>query len=217
MNIHAGNEVMLQRLMRFAVAVLIGISSVDTDAQITAGQVVGFNFTNMNLNAEGGTIDTKGATGIHFGLTLPLAVADYFSIMPGVQFSSKGSSYTIDTVDISIAPIYIEIPVNLLLSIGNETFGVTLFGGTYFSCGVGGNIIVDGGTASDILFGSGESNDLKLFDIGINMGTGINIKGFLISAQYVMGLVNLSPVGSAAAEMKNRVVGISLTTSFSGK
>ena len=217
MTIRIGYKVGLKKLPGIVLAVLLAISTVDSHAQLTTGQVVGFNFTNIDLNDGGEAVEADGATGIHFGLTLPLAVTDYFSVLPGLQFSSKGSSYSIDTTDISIAPIYIEIPVNLTIYIGSENFGFPIIGGTYFSCGVGGTKIVDNGEAGDILFGSGESKDLRLFDIGINMGAGINIKGFLISARYEMGLANLSPVASAATEMKNRVLGISLTTSFTGR
>lgn len=208
---------MLQKLLRLVLSVLLGIASADTVAQIKAGQVVGFNFTNMDLDEGGESIESEGATGIYFGLTLPLAVTNYFSVHPGLQFSSKGSSYSIDTLDVSIAPIYIEIPVNLTLYFGSEEFGFTIIGGTYFSCGVGGTKIVDNGAASDILFGSGESKDLKLIDFGINLGAGINIKGFLISTRYEMGLANLSPVTSSPTDMRNRVLAISLTTSFNGR
>jgi hypothetical protein len=58
---------------------------------------------------------------------------------------------------------------------------------------------------------------LKPFDIGLNFGAGINIKGLMISAQYGIGLANLSPVTIGDSEMKNKVIGISISSLFARK
>jgi hypothetical protein len=189
----------------------------DIQAQISTGQVVGFNISTMELNIEGSGIETEGATGIHFGMVFSIPVTDYLAIRPAALFTSKGSSYTIDTTRFSISPIYIEIPVNAAITFGSDELGVTLYAGPYFACGVGGNKILDGGEAKDIHFGSGENKDIKLFDFGVNFGAGFNIKGFLISAQYELGMANLSPLASADTDLKNSVIGISLTSSFNGR
>jgi len=191
--------------------------SLYVNAQITASQIVGFNFSTMEMHVKNQSVDTDGSTGIHFGLLLPIPIVDHFSFQPGVMFTSKGSSYFIDSVDISISPIYLEIPVNLELDLGTDAFSVTLIAGTYFSCGVGGNKIESGGAATDIFYGSGDSKDLRLMDFGINLGAGIKIKGFLIAARYGYGLANLYPDDSAETELNNRVIGISLTSSFAGR
>ena len=127
------------------------------------------------------------------------------------------ASYEIDSVDVFITPVYLEIPVSLALNIGTDAFGVTLIAGTYFSCGVGGNKIESHGAARDILFGSSESKDLRALDLGLKFGAGIAVKGFLISARYGLGLTNLYPVESVDIEMKNRLLEVSLTSSFSGR
>jgi hypothetical protein len=207
----------MKTCLRSFLAVLLLIVSADIQAQIRTGKVVGFNLSTMALNSDGVDVSAERSTGIHFGMTFPLAVNDYFTAEPGVQFTSKGSSYKIDTVDISISPIYIEVPLNLTLTFGSDAVGVTFIAGTYFSYGIGGIKIESGGEAQEINFGSGDTKDLKHFDLGVNFGAGVNIKGFLISAQYGLGLANLSPEASVYTEMKNRVLGISLTSSFTGK
>jgi hypothetical protein len=58
---------------------------------------------------------------------------------------------------------------------------------------------------------------LKPFDIGLNFGAGVNIKGLLISAQYEIGLANISPVTTVYSEMKNKLIGISISSLFAGK
>lgn len=199
------------------VVILFSVSSFYLNAQVTTSQIVGFNFSTMEMHENNESVATDGATGIHFGLLLPITIVDHFSIQPGVLFSSKGSTYFIDSVDISISPIYLEIPVNLEFDIGTDAFSIALLAGTYFSCGVGGNKIESGGEAKDIFYGSGESKDLKLIDLGFNFGTGIKIKGFLISVRYGYGLTNLFPDDSSDTVLNNRVIGISLTSSFAGR
>jgi len=199
------------------VVILFFVTSLYINAQITTSQIVGFNFSTMEMHVNNESVATDGATGIHFGLLLPFTIVDHFSVQPGVLFSSKGSTYIIDTVDISISPIYLEIPVNLLLDIGTDAFSVTLLAGAYFSCGVGGNKIESGGEAKEIFYGSGESKDLKLIDLGLNIGAGIKIKGFLISARYGYGLTDLFPDDSSDIALNNRVIGIYLTSSFAGR
>jgi hypothetical protein len=82
---------------------------------------------------------------------------------------------------------------------------------------VGGYKIEPGGELKNISFGSGKNTDLKPFDIGLNFGAGVNIKGLLISAQYGIGLANISPLTTDDSEMKNKVIGISISSSFAVK
>jgi hypothetical protein len=207
----------MKKYLIFYLAIQFLVTSADIKAQVSTSSIVGFNMSNMELNAEGNSIPTEGGTGIHFGMVFSVPLTDYLALRPGAIFTSKGTAYKIDTVRISISPIYIEIPVNAALTFGTQNLGVTLTAGTYLSCGVGGNKIVGVEESKDILYGSGEDKDLKLFDFGVNFGAGFNFRGFLISAQYELGLANLSPLASADMEIKNSVVGISLISSFSGR
>lgn len=207
----------MNRNLKYLLAFLFMVASADIIAQVKTGQLVGFNISNMKLNSGGSPIETEGATGIHYGLIFSIPASDNFAFQPGIIFSSKGSSFLIDTVNISLSPIYIEVPLNAMLSFGRDAFGVTFFTGAYFSCGIGGTKIVSGGEAKEIAYGSGDSKDIRHFDIGLNFGAGFNIKGFLISAQYGLGLANLSPTASNYTEMQNRVIGISLTTLFASR
>jgi hypothetical protein len=207
-----------RRAMQISTLVIIfSAPAIFLNAQINASQIVGFNFSTMEMHVKNQSVDTEGSTGIHFGLLVPVTIVDHFSFQPGVMFTSKGSSYLIDSVNMSISPIYLEIPLNLELDLGTNAFSIALIAGTYFSCGVGGNKIESGGAATDIFYGSGESKDLRFMDFGINLGAGIKIKGFLISARYGYGLANLYPDESSDTELNNRVIGISLTSSFAGR
>ena len=197
-------------------AVFSMIALTYTNAQIKSGYIIGMNLSTMSLKSSGINFEAKTSAGVHFGKIFEIPLNDNFALQPGFLFSAKGSFYKIDTAEFSISPIYIEIPVITVFSFGPDAVKLSLYAGTYFACGVGGTR-ESGSELKYIRFGSGENKDMKLFDIGLNFGAGVNIKGLMISGQYGLGLANLSPAIKGDSEMKNKVIGISLSAFFAGK
>jgi hypothetical protein len=199
----------------FSLAVCLILVSPDMHAQIKSGYIIGFNISNMNLKTSGTSFEAETMTGIHVGVISEIPLKGNFILQSGIVFSAKGSIYKIDTTDVVISPIYVEVPFNARYSIGSDFVKVFLFAGPYIACGVGGNKDT-GGELKKIKFGADENDDLKFFDFGFYFGAGVNIKGFVISAQYGLGLANISPATSVYSEMKNKVIGISLSSYFTG-
>jgi len=189
----------------------------EVQAQVIPGYIFGLNLSTITLKSNGINSKPEVPIGIHFGGFLEIPIKDNLALEPGFIFSAKGSNYKIDSVEYSLSPIYIEVPVNAVYSFGSDEIKISLFTGPYFACGVGGYKIEPGGELKNINFGSNGNNDLRSFDFGLNFGAGINIKGLLISAQYGIGLSNLSPVTLDGLEMKNKVIGISIRSLFSYK
>jgi hypothetical protein len=186
-------------------------------AQIKAGYIFGVNLSTITMNTKGLTSGPETPVSVHFGGSCEIPVTGNFTFDPGLLLSAKGSDYTIDTVEFSLSPIYLEIPVIAMYSFGSDEIKISLFAGPYFACGLGGYKIDQGGELQNISFGSSKNDDLKTFDFGFNFGAGINIKGLLISAQYGIGLVNISTEATPDSEMKNKVIGISISSLFAGK
>ena len=198
-------------------AIFLTIAFTDAHAQIIPGYIFGLNLSTMTLKTKGISSKPETPIGIHFGGFFEIPLRDNLTLQPSLLFSAKGSNYKIDSVEFSLSPIYIEVPVIAVYSFGSDAIKISLFAGPYFACGVGGYKIESGSELKNISFGSGKNNDLKPFDIGLNFGAGINIKGLLISAQYGIGLSNLSPVTLYVSEMKNKVIGISISSLFARK
>jgi len=196
--------------LKSAFAILLIITSATIHAQIRSGYMIGYNISTMTLQASGTDFEAETMTGIHVGIISEIPVKGNFDLRSGLIFSAKGSIYKIDTAEVTLSPIYIEVPVNFKYSIGSDIVKVTLFAGPYFACGIGGNKET-GGELKKISFGSGENDDLKIFDIGFNFGAGLIIKRLIISAQYESGLLNLLPATTGDPEMKSKVIGISVT------
>jgi len=204
----------MKNYLKCAMAIFLTVAFTDMQAQIKAGYIFGLNLSTMTLKTQGISSHPDTPIGIHFGGFFEIPIKDNFTLQPGLLVSAKGSNYKIDSVEFSLSPIYLEVPVIAVYSFRIDAIKISLFAGPYFACGVGGYKIESGSELKNISYGSGENNDLKPFDIGLNFGAGVNIKGLLISAQYGMGLANVSPVATIDSEMKNRVIGISISSLF---
>ncbi len=202
--------------LKYAPAIFLLVSMTNIDAQIKSGYIIGLNLSTMSMNTIDKSYDQKTITGIHFGRFIVLPVKGNFTFQPGLLFSSKGSSYKIDTVRYSITPIYIEISALAAYNFGPENYKISLFGGPYLACGISGRLDSDAETRT-ISFGSSDNDDLKLFDAGLDFGGGIIYKRVMLSARYEFGLTNLSPVKTDDYEIKNKVTEISLTYMLKGK
>jgi hypothetical protein len=207
----------MKKYIMILLAVSFTFEMEEINAQIKSEYIIGLNFATMTLKSDGLAANPKMLVGIHFGQLIEIPLNDNFAFQPGLLLSSKGSKYIIDSTDFSISPIFIEIPVNALVSFGSDLIKISLFAGPYFAFGIGGYRIDPAGNFKYLRYGSGGTYDLKHFDIGLNFGIGLNFKGLLISAQYGKGFSNLSPLASSESEMKNKVVGVSISSSFTGR
>ena len=203
--------------LKYILVIFLMVSLTDLYGQLKYGQIFGLNLSTMSLKIDGKIYNPKISPGIHFGGFLELPVTRNFVFEPALVFSAKGSVFKTDSTEFSISPIYIEVPLIATYSFGWDVLKITLFAGPYFACGIGGNTLKTNDVFRNITFGPRANNDLKRFDIGLNMGAGLNIKGLLICAQYGKGLTNLAPEAKADTEMRNRVIGISFISSFSDK
>lgn len=208
---------LIKAYLKSAVIIFLSMAFSDLHAQVKSGYIFGLNLSTLTLKTGGINYEPKISAGINYGGYLELPFSDNFALRPNLLFSAKGSNFKTDTAEFSISPVYIEVSVFAIYSIGSEEMKLSLFAGPYLACGISGYMIDSGGYMKDISYGSHEYNDLKPFDFGLNFGAGVNIKGILISVQYGMGLANLSPVTMIDNEMKNKVIGISVSSLLSSK
>jgi hypothetical protein len=210
----------MKTTLKSLLVIIMMLAFTGLQAQVKFGPKVGMNLSTMTLKSSGISFDPKMLVGFHAGLISEIGLADNLKLQPGILYSSKGSKYEItlfeETFDFSMAPAFIEVPVNLMYSFGPGDTKFNVFAGPYFAYGIGGKYKSDG-ESEDISFGTSEDDDMKPFDIGVNFGVGVNIKGFLISAQYGLGLANLTTEDTGDTEIKNQVIGISVGYLFGGK
>jgi len=201
----------MKNILKYILSVFFAVSFAAVNGQFKPEYVFGMNLATMSVKTNGVSYDTETPVSFHFGATTELTINDNFAVMPAVLFSAKGTDYEIDNISYSISPVYLEIPVTAAFSLGSDAFKMTIFSGGYIAFGISGYKLEGANELKSINFGKGPNDDMRSFDGGIIFGAGVNIKGLLISAQYGMGLANLSPVASADSEMKNKVFGISFS------
>jgi hypothetical protein len=202
---------------KYTLAILFILIFTGIQAQIRPGYIFGLNVSTVTLKTSGMESVPEKPVGIHFGGYCEIPVTGGLTFRPGLLLSAKGSNYTIDSVDYSLSPIYVEVPLIAMYSFGSDAIKVSFFGGPYFACGAGGYKIEQSGELKNINYGSDKNDDLKRFDIGVNFGAGLKIGGLLISAQYGIGVSNVAPETVIGSEMKNKVIGISISSLFARK
>jgi hypothetical protein len=203
--------------VKYLLAIILLFVSSSSQAQVKTGRFIGVNFSDMSMKVKGNAINTDNSIGIHFGGILDMPVAGNFSFRPAVLFSGKGSTYNNDTLDVFLSPVYIEVPLLAAYTFGSRSLKLTIFAGPYFAFGFGGNKIENGGNTHSISYGSDTEDDIKHLDAGINMGGGISYKDLMISVQYGLGMANISSGSIPESEIKNNVIGISITSFFADK
>jgi hypothetical protein len=233
---------MKKRISLFSFVLLIFIST-QSFAQIRFGARAGFNLSNMKVSKDWLGPETKKINpAFHIGGIVEYGINKFLGLESGLLISGKGikseyeysyGSFTI-TNTTRISPLYLEVPFDAVGKLDLGAVKVLFFTGPYIGIGIGGKYkskysasgLPSGTTlpslgfddkSVDIKFGKKDNSDMKRTDFGLNIGTGIEIKGFLLRAQFDIGLSNLDPEGSSLYDMKNRVFGISFGYMFGGK
>lgn len=197
--------------VKILLVITLVLSSTYTQAQTRFGIKGGLNLASISLKSEGVSLDTKALAGINLGFISEFTLNDNLFLQPGLLFSTKGSKYKIS--DLSFNTNNIEIPINLLYKFGTGSTKVFGFAGPYIGYAVSGKYSSEG-LSSDIKF-SGDNKDMNAFDLGLNIGVGVEVSNLQISAQYGLGLVELNSDNSGS--LKNKVLGLSVAYLFGGK
>lgn len=211
-------------------------ASLVTFAQLpTFGIRGGVNFASQSISASGENISVSSGTLTTFnaGVFIDFKFAN-LSLQPALNFTGKGAKYTGDVTDINGNDAgtstvtenlyYLQLPVNVVYHIpvlvGNVYFGA----GPYVARGLTGKIKVPAGvdtgsggtdgTDETVHFGNGE-DDIKAMQYGADFILGVEFKkGFLINANYDLGLSNDFPSADGGVSSKSRVFGFSVGYKF---
>jgi hypothetical protein len=224
----------MKNLMKFSLIALIGLSGVQSYAQL--GIKGGLTLSNLLEKDNDNTYSDnyKWLPGFHAGVTLGLPVNEYFAIEPGVIFTTKGMKME-DKFDVQVngqtysanlsgkAHLnYIDVPVNLKLYYPfADNFRVYAEAGPYAGYGLSGKIestLEVGGDKQtdkqDIQWGNSDNDDLVRFDYGVTFGAGFIFNFVQLGVSYDLGLANISSVIDNGAMTKNRVLKISMGLMF---
>lgn len=184
-----------------ALALMTLTVSAQEDSKITVKAGVGLS------SVVGSDADTKTTVAYKVGISYDLGLSEKFSIIPGVELSTKG--YKSDVVDGSISMAYLQVPVFAAYKFPiSDNMKLAIKAGPYVSYGLYGSDIewYDGGKSN--VFDS--DGGFKRFDAGVIAGVSLDFNQFVIGAEYSRGLTKMASDYS----MFNQAFGVVLGYKF---
>jgi len=194
----------------------------------------GPSFANLAMN-NASTVNNKNIIPAwHVAGLVDIPLLPVLSVQGGIQVGMKGAKFTVGDnssntfTNVSTHPIYLEVPLNLVVKIPIVN-KVKLFAGAgpYLAAGIGGKNKLDGqllgvsfSNDNSIQYNSSDNssnynNDLRRFDAGLNFLAGLEISHLSLNANYGYGLSNIkSSSDNNSAKYSNRVVSISIGVLF---
>jgi hypothetical protein len=203
----------------------------------------GLNLSNISNAGDGSTEDNGILASFNAGLMARFGLSKVVDLESGILFTGKGAKAETyfnggnDYVKSRFNPLYIEVPLNLVINIpfgGENNSGFFVYGGPYVAVGVGGKSKLD--TKLGTLTTSAERNikfnnddpftsiqedaaydKLKRFDAGLNVGLGIDFTSVIIKANYGLGLTKIGSTqenNNSDDKNKYRVFSLSIGIPF---
>ncbi|MDR1738794.1 MAG: PorT family protein [Candidatus Symbiothrix sp.] len=190
---------------------------------IKFGATAGLNVSNATISSGSISISPDWKAGFQVGVIADLAITPQISILPELIFSQKGykSSYSEDggSYTESSTVNYLTLPVNVAYKFDLGTAGTIFpFAGPYVGYALSGSWKEEwkdgdqsGKDSEKIKIGSGDDDDIKALDFGVNVGVGYQFENYLFRLQYNIGLSNIANVPSgydASLKTKNLAVSV---------
>lgn len=165
-------------------------STSKSEESITYGIRAGMNVSSVNLE------NTTSSIGYNVGVSLDMPIFESLYVQSGAYFTMKGGKNKYDN-DKKLTTHYLEIPVlaSYRYNISDNT-QIQLNFGPYFAFGLTGKYKNHGSEWECF-----DDNELKRFDMGLQLGTGVTIKKFYLGLGYDFGLTNISQ--DSSDNMKN--------------
>ncbi|WP_282637472.1 porin family protein [Sphingobacterium thalpophilum] len=200
-------------------AILFGSLGAFAQGGLGYGLRAGVNIPKYSM--ENGNSESN--TGFFVTGYLDAPVSPYFSIQPGLSLQNKGGKWSETLNDnnngitVKQSIMSLDIPVNLVAKLPTGASGNFFVGaGPYVGFALSGKNKFEGDLGNsglqdeeDVQFGSGDGDELKRTDFGINFLAGYQLtNGFQINAGYGLGLTNLSPNSNLST--KNRIWSIGI-------
>ncbi len=164
----------------------------ETNAQIKVAPKLGVNFANFAGDLDYGHLRIR----MLIGGVVDYEINEMFSFQPGLQLSGKGSTFKWDDGDNDAFNLaYLEVPLNGVVSVDVEPGKLQFFAGPYLAYCVKGTykFLADDNNATEaILIGTSEDDEIKPFDLGINIGAGFLYENMQVQAGFSGSITNIS-------------------------
>lgn len=196
-------------------------------AQTGYGLKAGVTLPSYSYGSSDDLSDTKSATNFYITGYVNANVSPNFAIQPGLSLQGKGAKFAEarfngNTYELTQNTMWLEVPVNFVGKLPLGGAELQLGAGPYVGFGLSGknkfNRIGDDGDGSSTTlneFKFGKDETLKGVDFGANITAGVKLAGgFLINANYGLGLTNIAGDKFLTNDVKNRVLSFGVGFEF---
>ena len=147
--------------------------SSDSSAQFSVKG--GINLAKISSVSPFGSSSGRNKVGVLFGINYNHHLSEFFSLRPGIQYSSKGNELVFGPMNFSSSRGYLEAPIDIVYTIGN----VSVHGGPYFAY---------------LLTATAPDQNIKElinpFDFGFDFGLAVSYKNIGLGINNSLGLRN---------------------------
>lgn len=166
----------------FTLLVFLGLIQF-SNAQL--GVRAGLNLSSFSTESSGLSISSDTKVGFHFGLTNDFKLTDNITFRPGLLYSAKGGSLTVEfggqSETVTASYSYLDVPLSFVYNFSTEEKGFFLEAGPYVGV---------------LLSAKSEDEDIKdsfnTLDFGLNVGLGYDLGNIVVGANYGLGLANIA-------------------------
>lgn len=184
----------------FLFVVLLMLSGITSAQQkIKLGLQVGANVASQSVKSAD-SYKHQNTLSLHAAGLIEKRFSRYFSLESGLALQGKGrhintGDYADGISSSTVRMVYLEMPVNAVAKLPlSHSAKALVGGGPYLSVGLTGK--QDYGSSSvrkRIFNGIAGADGYRSTDWGINLKTGIELKGISLLMQYGIGLQNIAP------------------------
>lgn len=143
-------------------------------------------------------VDEVARSGAHFGYgaagILEIPLRKRFLLRPEIILLNQGGRFYAAKGDDPQVPFVcdyysVQIPANVQFVFTSPEIMFSVYGGPYIDMSLWGRMKEDG-VRRTMSFGGSARNDLKRFDLGVNLGLGVEYNKFFFSVQAFCGTLN---------------------------
>lgn len=134
--------------------------------------------------------DVKSIFSYKVGLSYDWSISDNFSIIPGIEFATKG--FESEAIEGDISMSYLQIPIFAAYKFNvSDNMKLAIKAGPYVSYGLfGSDIEWYDGSETNVFDSDG---GFERFDAGVIAGTSLEFEKFSVGLEYSRGLKKLDP------------------------
>jgi Outer membrane protein beta-barrel domain len=192
-----GNKMKTLKLL--AIVTIFLSAAIYSQPKLSIGIHAGLNFASASVTPSQ---TMGGRTGIIIGGLADIELSKQFSVVPGIQYISKGASTSESGYTSTTSLNYFEIPVLAQYKFSLSEFKPYFFAGPNFAINLSANSEQSGGGGSA---SEDVSSSLGSFDMGLMFGTGTEYKitpgmDLYLNLGYSVGLSNISKDNSASVK-----------------